>query len=315
MSTSSPDLYNHPVFTPLTLLLETPAMARLKNDIHRWMWTGATGAIVAGKARVGKTTAIRHLSKSLRTRGGHHVPSFFVSITRRDTATISSVFRNLCLSSDLRVTNHDRADHLSDRFVHYVCDTCLANEVMQAVLFVDEMQRLAPRQLDAFAEIYDDLARLGIGLLVIFIGNDPECWRLAPRASDDQYAHVYGRFFTQHSGFQGLLSKNDVQSVVKQYDNLRYPADGPTYTGFFLPDAVRSGWRLSSMSDMLWRGFRRHQKAYQIPSWGMQYFTATVNVLLSDYLPRVLPDAVDDDLIDQCIALSGLVPDLVKTES
>lgn len=312
MEALNTDFYDHPVFHPKPSFLETPAMKKLSDDVHRMLWTGATGGLITGTPRVGKSTAVQKLATRLYTRGRIPIPGYYVSIPRRDQHTITHVFRQLCYSVDLRVKKHDVADELSDRFVHYVADKAVEKNCEHAVLLVDEMQRLWLEQFDAFAELYDKLELLDIFLTVIFIGNDPECWLLVEKIEGPEYAHIHGRFFTQGFTFQGLTSKEQVKACLSQYDELRFPENGPTYTEYFLPKEVKKGWRLKSLSDDIWRVFSNYKKNYKVESWGMKYFSATINTLLSDFLPRYGIEALDDDMVHECIRISGLIPSLVR---
>lgn len=313
MTQTAYDYYDHPVFNPRQLLLETSAMRTLREGFHRWLWTGVTGGVITGPSRAGKTTAALAIKDQLRTRDRRSIPAHYTSIPRRDQSTVLSVFRNLCLSEDLKTRNTDRSDHLSDRYVHYILDRAAQNQCAYAVLIIDEMQRLHPRQYDAFAEIYDKLSLFDIDLTVVFFGNDQECQNLIKVIKTPAFAHIHGRFFTQHLPFNGLTSEKQVNHCLHQYDGLRFPPDGPTYTEYFLPDEYKRGWRLASLSRLLWSVFRDYQKTYHIRSWGMQYFAATVNILLVDFLPRLEVLECDEETIHECIRLSGLIPSLVHS--
>lgn len=315
MSEPPCDYYDHPVFHPSRLRLHTPAMATLSDDLHRWLWTGCTGGYITGEARIGKTTAILALRSTLRTRGALPIPTEYVSIPMRDQKTVVSVFRNLCWSAKLPVKTNDRADHLSDRYVHYLIDRSVESKCPYVVLIVDEMQHLVASQFNAFAEIYDTLRLIDINLMVIFVGNDQESNSLLEQVETSHYAHVRGRFFTQSLKYRGLASKEQVKDCLRQYDALRYPDDGHTYTAFFLPQAAENGWQLASLSADLWRIFHEYQSAYHIESWGMQYFTAAINTLLTDFLAHHGIEAFDDDMVHECIRMSGLVPALVTAST
>lgn len=306
------DYYDHPIFNPNQLHLVTPAMKRIKEEMTRWLWTGATGGLITGAARVGKTRALLSLTKSLQTRGKVSIPVYYLSIPQRDQHTIMSIYRQICFSVGIRDKRRDSADHLADRFVHYLADKAVEANCRSAVLIVDEMQHLSPRQFNPFAELYDKLQLLDIALTTVFVGNDIESDRLIETIEQPRYAHIHGRFFRQGSKFLGLVSEKEVRHCLAQYDQLRYPAKGPTYTAFFLPKEVRKGWRLASLSTEIWRVFRDYQKNYKIPSWGMQYFTVTVNTLLSDYLPLSDVEDIDEDIVRECIEISGLIPSEVR---
>lgn len=302
----------HPVFDPNRLYLETPAINQLSDTLKRWLWIGATGGVILGASRAGKSTALRTLASRLVTRDGTPIPVAYIQTPSRDQRTIMSIFRALCWGAELRVQPRDTADHLSDRFLHYLADRACDAQCHQTVLFVDEMQRLVPTQFQAFAELHDKLWWLGIRLTVIFVGNDQESDDLLQTVTTRDYAHIRGRFFTRTASFQGLTSKADVEACLAQYDTLRYPTGGPTYVEYFLPEAVKSGWRLASLSRDFWRKFQEYNKTYQIGAWGMQYFTATANTLLTDFLPVYGVDQFEDEMLEQCIEMSGLVPSLVK---
>lgn len=311
MASTKTDYYDHPVFNSNDLYIHTRPMARMNEILHQWLWTGLTGGIVLGSPRVGKSRCVETLSNELYTRGQKHVPGYYMSMPPRDQNTITTVFRQLCLSAKLRVTTHDRADILSDRYVQLVYERACADECHKAVLFVDEMQRLVPKQFNAFAELYDKLLLMGVDLMIVFVGNDQESSKLIETIGNPQYAHIHGRFFTQGHVFKGLASSEEVKHCLKQYDQLRFPKRGPTYTGYFLPKAVKKGWKLASLAGDLWRVFREYKSNYHIDSLGMQYFTTTINTLLIDFLPAYGTENVDDEMLHECIRISGLIPSLV----
>lgn len=308
------DYYDHPIFHPATALhFETAASRALRDTIERWLWNGNTGGYFYGKSRVGKTHALSLLIDQFRNRAQRPVPGHYLSIPQRDQGTIASTYRAMNFSAGLRVTNADKADVLSDRFVFHLRDRASEADADMLLMVVDEMHRLKPAQLEAFAEVYDRLLKLGVALTCVFVGNDPQHRELTKELSV-RAPHVYGRFFTQGYEVQGLACVNDVRFCLAQYDTLRFPDDGPTYTGYFLPAAVRDGWTLATLSDVLWQTFADDQRGLHLPSWPMQYFVSTVNTLLTDYLPREGVGSVSSQLVAACIDVSGLAPSLVTVD-
>lgn len=310
MSDLGIDFDNHPVFKHNKVFLETAPFKELENTLHQWLWTGATGGVILGSARSGKTMACEQLAKEplLRTQGNVAIPTFYLSISKRDKPTIRSIFRLLCSRYSLRTAPSDRTDDLSDRFIHYLIDGAAQAQCSRVVLIVDEMQRLTMEQFSPFTELYDRLRLLDISLLVAFVGNDQESNKILRMMTRPEYAHLRGRFFVHGHRFSGLRSREEVEQCLTQYDRLHYPDDGPTYTEFFVPEAFQAGWRLASLSGLLWRVFRQYQKNYQIQDWGMQFFAATVSTLLKDYLSKNPVELCDEDMVDACFAVSGLIP-------
>lgn len=305
--------HQHPLLQPRRLRFETPAINRLKEDCQRWLWTGARGALLLGPSQIGKTTALMTLRDALITREQRRVPTFYVSIPDRDTKTIASILRALCLSARLPLTGREVADTLSDRFVHFLVDSIHEHQVEVAVLMIDEVQRLQLSQFNVFAEISDKLRLLGLDLLVLFVGNDAECDPMLERVQSPEYAHIFGRFFRQTGSFQGLLSAKEVALVLSQYDTLRYPSEtGPTYTEWALPEPVSNGWQFAELSHDLWRCYRTLAKEFRLSSWGMGDFVISANALLIDYLPAIGVHRVDDDTLTECIQLAGVLANHVR---
>ncbi len=303
----------HPLLHPWKLVLDTPAMSQLREDLTQWLWTGIPGAVVAGPARVGKTTALEQLCDRLVDRTDSPIPVLKVSIPLRDQSTVLSVYRQLCWSAGLSVSNRDRADQLADRFIHCICDTMCEAGVAQALLVVDECQRLSPRQFNVFAELYDKLRSIERALLVLFVGNDVETWSLINSMDPECFAHLHGRFFRIRRLYRGIASAEEVKYCLAQYDRLQFPPkSGHTFVAQYLPDAVNAGFRLAGAATIFWRVFRGFQKDHKLDSWGMQSFSITTNTLLTDFLPRYGAEALDDDMVEEAVRMSGLIPSLVK---
>jgi GTPase SAR1 family protein len=311
LSTSIP--VDHPLYNPLDLCLWTPEIDRLLEVIKRWLWTGMTGGLIIGLVRVGKTTAIQTLVKRLEDRNGRFIPSYHLTIHRRDRRTINSLARRLCLSIGTEIGERVDSDRLINHFANYLMDLAVNSETNKIVLFVDEAQRLSIDQIDAFAELHDDLKLRGVVLVVIFTGNDRECDHLVQGIVNKEKDHLLGRFFTQKQYFNGIVNIDGVKSCLQQYDTLRHPDENsPTYTESFLSDDFQNGWRLVNAADYLWRGYTKYRKNLKLKSWGMQYFVNATNILLIDYLPEYGVDSLSDEMVDECIKLSGLIESVVE---
>ena len=302
----------HPLFNPIALHLDTLVMKNTLSDVTRWLWNGSTGALLTGESRAGKTRLIRAISQALETRDKRHIPAHYFSTPRRDVKNITGLFRELCFSAGLLVQSREQASHLANRFLHYMLDSAIEHQCNTYVLFVDEMHRLSLPQFDAFAELHDNLQEYGIQLVVIFIGNDPEYIKLINSMKNNNMEHILGRFFFESAILKGITSRKEVAYCLKQYDELRYPEDGESYTGYMLPEDVAKGWKLESISADLWECFYDFKHEHGLTSWKMKYFTKTVNTLLVDYLPRFGVENIDYEMIKKCIELSGLKASLVE---
>ena len=305
---------NHPLMVPQAVVFETSEIKRMQEHILRWLWTGCTGGYIVGEARVGKSTAMEIIESEIRLRNGKPVPTHLLTIPPRDKPTVNALLRLLCLSVDLRVTNSSKPDVMESDFISYIMDVVNESDTNRFVLFVDEVQRLSPRQLEVFALLYDRLRILHVSLMTVFIGNSRAIEPLLDYVKDPLNEHLRGRFFCQHVTFRGLSSLNDIKSCLGQYDQLTYPASSKTsYTAYFLP-RTPSTWKLASLAPLLWQTFRIYKNAYGLSTLGMQYFRAIVDTLLMDFLPRFGVENVDEEMVSQCFELSGIVASQVSSD-
>lgn len=315
----TPYAHQHPIHNSLAFHINTPMIDELHGTITRWLWCGSTGGQIIGGARTGKSHAITAIAERLETRAGEPIASVYLSIPKRDVSTIAGVFRSICNKLELKTKRAATADIMSYTIAHRLAEMSLCNANRQIVLFVDEFQRLSIHQLGAFVELYDDLRAMGTSLTVLFIGNAGETTRLLEAIQLDANEHIRGRFFIDGCRFSGLRHRQDVEACLRRYDSDRFPLKtGPTVTEFFLPKQFKAGWRLAQISHLLWHVYsRRYQGPLKLSSWAMRYFTATVALLLSDYLPTLsdFDDDVIQAMVDESIKASGLVPGLVSVSS
>ncbi|MES9972967.1 MAG: AAA family ATPase [Candidatus Thiodiazotropha sp.] len=309
------DYYGHPIFYPVEFRLITPAIKQLQNVLTRLVWTGATGASLLGFTRAGKTTAIELISDKIKSRSGNKIPVLRYSAHQRDQHTIRSLYVNLLTHLDLPYRTREKTEILIDKLLMFIAETAKKHQVKQVIMAVDEAQRLAIPQIDVFAELDDRLRKeYSVSLMCLFIGNQEQMGRLLDAVHEGRNEHIEGRFFRQSFRFGGLRSKADVSYCLKQYDQLRYPYDGPTYTEYFIPSDYGNGFRLTTLAGSIWSGFRRYHKTLGAKEWAMEYFVRTVNLLLTDYLTKYGAANYSDDMISECINVSGLIPELELRE-
>ena len=93
------------------------------------------------------------LADQLHTRTGKPIPSHVFTVPPRDKGTIQAIYRNLCISADIKLTSSRlrNTDALFEDFFHYLMDMALITKSKRVLLFVDEMQRLTVDQIEVFA--------------------------------------------------------------------------------------------------------------------------------------------------------------------
>lgn len=301
----------HPLLELKAVQFQAPAHQRLVETLTEWLWSGATGGFIVGAPRIGKSWAARSLADQLRLRNGCAVPVFYMSIVDRDNKTLAEISRRACIDEALPARRHHTADHLSEQFLTHVCDAQTNARVRTAVLIVDEFDHLTPRQFNAFAELFNRLDRLHRSMMTVFIGNRDEAMGLLGAMTGEKYKRIRGRFFKRFSEYYGIRSRDELVHLMKQYDTLRYPDTGPSYTAAFLPDAVKAGWRFTNLAKDLWRVFSVIGKDCELDSWGLEFVIGTLNVLMTDLLPTYGWKDVEDELLREAVLLTHVADDFV----
>lgn len=307
MSMSNTERFNHPIFQPLWLSFSTPAVRRLDAKLKQWIRCGITGAIIRGAPRTGKTTAIEKLRDSYTTpNNSEKIPGHLNIVVKRDSPTIRNCYSTLITSTRQKINISSKSEKMFEQMLDFFCDLAFQNSQSMVLLFVDEFHRLSMNQINVFADLQNYLRDRGVTLLVYFIGNEQESSPLLQFSKTEDYSHLGGRFFTQIYNFNGVSNEQELEEVLRNYDETRYPENGKTYTEFFLPKAFSAGWRLESISPILWKTYQQNVSHEVKTNWGMQYLIGTVNPLLTDYLTTFGVDKINSKMIEQCLAVSGL---------
>jgi len=299
--------YEHPVLTN-RVIIRTPQMSILSDTIHRWVWSGVPGGAIIGESRMGKSWAVRELAERIRTRSNMTIPTDYISLGERDSKSILSIFRRICYSTNLRVTTRSTSDELCRAYVNLLRDRARETGCDYCVLIVDEAHLLRGRQFSPFLEIYNELdaTPAGPSIHVIFVFSHPECRPIMDLLKKETFTKVRARFFTQNMRFRGIHSLEQMKICLSAYDQLKFPQDGLVYSNYFLPEWYSQGWRLENLSPVFWEAYNTYKNRMKLDSLGMQYFVSATNMLLADILPRLSDPNIESEIIEDCLAVSGL---------
>lgn len=296
--------------------IPTPMAEALKRRLEEWTQCGHTGGIIIGEARLGKTRAVMALGNRLNNRSDQPIHLFYTHYGRRDVETVRAVFAKLARALDFDVKRQS-ADTLLDCIVTRLGEAALANDTRQVVLVVDEAQLLTVGQLDAFAEIYNDLARLNINCVVFFIANRDQFEPLGKALLRRENRYLRERFFSNLDYFHGIRTEAELAECLSGYDEFAV-TESPkrSATEYFCPTLYQQGWRLRHVAPLYWRQFRsRYGIPLELSSWGMAQFVRATNLLVMDYLP-LCTDKEDQTTQEACVIKSlkgsGIEPSLVS---
>lgn len=288
----------------------------LHERLEQWIQCGHTGGLVLGEARVGKTRAIKSIGGKLTNRSEQPIHLFYTHYGLRDQQTVRAVFAKLAKALGFDVARQS-SDTLFDWIVMRLSEAAMANDTRQVVLIVDEAQQLTMGQLNAYAEIYNDLFENGINFVVIFVANLDQFEAMRQGLLRRENRYLRERFFVNLEHFYGIRSERDLAACLKSYDQLRVDEPRPqSAVEYFCPALAEAGWHLESLAPIYWRQFReRYGIKLGMSSWGMAQFVRATNLLVMDYLPYCT-DKDDWSLQEASVIKSldgaGIEPSLVS---
>lgn len=276
---------SHPVENG-SYLLATPAIADLCVLIKQWLDSGATGAMIDGSQRFGKSRGIIYAMADVKDEYSKSFPVLYFNCRKYRTPSEGVFFEDFLYAMGHGIPKSGGISAKRNRVTEYLCQLAIDSGHRRILLFVDEAQNLHEDHYKWLVDIYNELDRRGVRMLVILVGQ-PE---LLHQRAAFQKAHknqIVGRFMVHHFHFSGLCGPDDVRYCLQGYDETEYPeGSGWSFTRFFFPAAFDAHWRLTSTAEVLWESFQQIRAECKLPGTSelpMQYFTATVEYALRHF--------------------------------
>ncbi len=275
------DLSVHPI-ARRRYKLPTPIINEFHKRVTQWIKTRTPGGMIYGKPRLGKSVAIDFLMQILPDCFGN-TPIINILCRYYKMPSEKTFFRDVLVGAGHSILTGDTAS-LRDRATEYLYERAIESSQGLIIMFFDEAQKLHEQQYRWLMDLYNELDRLGITLVVILVGQE----ELIHQYSSFQLAgkdQIIGRFMLHKFKFKGLTNLKDLSECLKSYDeDTDFPeGSGWSYTRYFFPSAYENGWRLANESAQLWQAFTQINDKYGIPGRfeiPMQYFCRTVENLL-----------------------------------
>ncbi len=247
-------LVNHP-FERNAVILPTPAMNGVLNVIASWVGSYATGGLVYGTQRAGKSKTIEYLMKSVHREDTGYTPTFWHCMDDEKYADELHFQSALLYSTDYDLPNPRNISVARMRVVDHL--KCQAQQAYtnRVLLFIDDAQWLLPAQFHWLMTIHNKLQKAGVTLTVILVGQ-PELETRATHFSDDR--GVIARFLAKKIRFPGISNARELRSIFAMFDDkTEYPADsGISYTAAYIPQAFSKGFRLKTHAKEIFDAFQ-----------------------------------------------------------
>jgi len=284
-------LKEHPIVRK-HYVVPTPSIDEFYERVRKCIAYGMSGSMLFGHPRYGKTSAIRYVVNMLATEYPKIVTLSFLCL-RSKSRSEAAFFSHLLQAAGHAQAHSGTISHKRSRLIYKLLERVEKSGENLLILFADEAQRLDVDEYEWLRDVYDELDRRGIKILVFLIGQ-PDLLNQKNALRQAQQMQIVGRFMTHEVPFRGLMSVDDVATCLAGYDVSCFPQRSDwTYTRFFLPQAYAEGFRLVSQATALWDAFLdAHERAgftfdVELP---MKYFTQAVEIALIENAEHDCPE-------------------------
>jgi hypothetical protein len=277
------DLSLHPIETG-NYRIATPAIQGFYDLISRCLRYRITGALAYGPSRIGKTRAIEYL-RLLLAETHPKITTYHAQAEHKPRHAEGPFFANL-----LDAVGHPAPDSGSNpakriRLVNKIKETCSRNGSGTVALFCDEAQRYDENEYEWLRDLHDHLDRLQIRLFTFLVGQQ-ELLSVKTAFQRARKTQIVARLMVEEMPFRGVRDIAEVATCLASYDRTMYPRAGNwSFTRFYMPQAVASGYALADDAAALWTAFDRlHHKQclpgdLEIP---MESFARAVEIVLKE---------------------------------
>jgi hypothetical protein len=276
----------HPIETT-RYLLSTPSITIFLTALCQWISNRATGGMVYGPPRFGKTWAIKYLTLMLAEKFGANLPILAMSCLNYTNPREGVFFQDLLRAAGHSLWESGTAAAKRHRLNEFLVEKVERSGQDRLILFVDEAQRLHEQHYNWLIDVHNEMDRNGLVLIVILVGQQQLLHQFSAFQKTSK-TQIIGRFMVHQLKFQAITSEKDLRACLANYDiNSEYPPDsGFSFTRYYFPAAFDSDLRLESYASIAWQAFREVREELLLPitrEIPMQYFCRTVEYVLTSF--------------------------------
>lgn len=234
----------------------TPPVHAMAQTIGDWIDQRQPGGYIYGPSRYGKSRGVKwHVRSILEDRFGKRIPLHIWTRPPDSHVNENEFWLSLGLAAGFRyaktrATRGDRRRSLLELLIASA-NSCGSNFI---VLLIDEAQSMTFTEWSWMLGLQNALDWEGYRLSVFSIASHEMGYTYELLGKAD-HAHIAARFMVAHWAFPGLGSVDEVEFVLKGYDEASEWPDGSgtTYLAHFAPQAFALGCRLAPHALVIWR--------------------------------------------------------------
>lgn len=277
----------HPVVTR-AFHIATPPLRRAFKAATETIASGAPGCAFVAFPRFGKTYASEYFDALLRE--AFPATPIILFSARHHTRMTERQFCTELLQQTSAGAILDRFDIPLSQVSRAWWIRAAELNARKLIVIGDEMQCLTPDGYSWLIDVTNELHKLKVRTILILFGQ-PELVNLRTVFLHTNRGDILGRFLSRLYAFDGIASALDLRQVMHAYDDpteLDYPIGSNwSFTRFFVPQAYKNGWRLSSCALDCWEQFKKlslqrlkSTEKTQKLSIGMEWVAGTIQHFL-----------------------------------
>jgi hypothetical protein len=272
-------------------MIATKSIFDLYEKIKNWILTGDCGAMIYGRTRVGKTSAINYISQKLKKEYGEEFPVLIWTLTDH-VATDKTFYASIINAMDIgEIKNHsETALNLKERVINYMRVQASATPLKRVVFMIDEAWKLAAREFDWLMDLYNTLQNKYDVQMSVFLFGTKELLALKQCLISDNQNQIVERFMLNTHRFYGIQSELELGMCLMELDkctifNLSGNSD-IKLSAFYFPNANVDGKAvLYNLTEEYWEAFQTVKRMSNIKEKDipMMYFVGSFLKLLAHY--------------------------------
>lgn len=228
-------------------MIATKSIFDLYEKIDNWILTGDCGAMIYGRTRIGKTSAIHYISHKLKEQYGDSFPVLLWTLTDHvptDKTFYASIIRAMDLG-EIKSRN-ETALTLKERVINYMKIKAMATPLRRVILMIDEAWKLAAKEFDWLMDLYNTLQNKYDVQLNVFLFGTQELLALKKCLIGAGQSQIVERFMLNSHRFYGIRNEMELGMCLIELDrcticDITGSKNKIKLSEFYFPEAYKEG--------------------------------------------------------------------------
>lgn len=274
------------VFLDTHFNLLTQEINQLTNQMFEWIADGIPGAIIYGRARIGKTRAMLAVSSKIHEKYGRELPIYMYTATPH-TPTDRYFYSELLKMVGNINFEKGTITALKERLIAELISVSVSTASRRIIFFIDEASHFTDKDYLWLMDVYNHLNIRNIHLSVFLFGTEDLKSKKEALIIARQH-QIVGRFMVEEVMFHGIRSIKDMTICLLNLDTPQKLPDGKKiiFTKEFFPNAFQDGRRFACEAENILKIYEQNMKRYNIPTTSeipMMYFMSMLRYCLKNF--------------------------------